>query len=413
MEQALQRRVGSAAFRSISSVSDLPKSNMPVLQYREYERLDFEHLLMNTTSSLVNAYIIRKALIRKHYLSNTVANWASKYPDSLLRKHFKFAFDFELDYAEFLDDALLEAYELHDSLQKNEERPDPEKEWWILKPGMSDRGQGIRLFSSENQLRGIFEEWEVEEPDAESESGSGSPENGKVEDEEEEQGGSKGVITSQLRHFIAQPYIDPPLLIPSSSNRKFHIRTYVLAVGALKVYVFKEMLALFAAKPYCPPWKMEDGVADLARHLSNTCFQEGGSANDGSVRRFWHLESDVPGLSSDWKEKVFDQICAITGEVFEAAARGMMIHFQTLPNSFELFGVDFMVDQDGTVWLLEMNAYPDFAQTGEELKEAVVGRLFEETVDVAVKPFFGLEDQAANGSEYMRLVANLNLGRKL
>lgn len=72
-----------------------------------------------------------------------------------------------------------------------------------------------------------------------------------------------------------------------------------------------------------------------------------------------------------------------------------------------------MVDQDGTVWLLEMNAYPDFAQTGEELKEAVVGRLFEETVDVAVKPFFGLEDQAANGSEYMRLVANLNLGRKL
>ena len=407
MEQALQRRLGNTARRPISSLSDLPKSNLPVFQYREYERLDFEHVMFHTSSSLANAYVIRKALTRKHYLSNTVTNWASKHPDSLLRKHFAFGFDFELDYAEFLDDALLEAYELHESLQKNEERTDSEKEWWILKPGMSDRGQGIRLFSSEDQLRGIFEEWEV---DSDDELDEDDQDNQKDDDDGEKQEGT-GVITSQLRHFIAQPYIDPPLLLPSSSNRKFHIRTYVLAVGALRVYVFKEMLALFAAKSYCRPWEAEDNVIDLARHLSNTCFQEGGSANEGSVRRFWKLESDVPGLSPEWKEKVFDQICAITGEVFEAAARGMMVHFQTLPNAFELFGVDFLVDKDGNTWLLELNAYPDFAQTGEELKEAVVGRLFEETVDVAVKPFFGLSEEAASGSEYMKLVANLDLGR--
>ena len=399
MKQALQRRLGSTVYRSISSLSDLPNTKLPVFQYREYERLDFEHMMFNTSSSLTNAYIIRKALIRKHYLSNTVTNWVSKHPDSLLRKHFKLGFDFELDFAEFLDDALLEAYELHDSLGKNAEKPDPEKEWWILKPGMSDRGQGIRLFNSEDQLREIFEEWEVDEPDDEAE---------QDEQEEEEQGG-QGIVTSQLRHFIAQPYIDPPLLLPSSKNRKFHIRTYVLAVGALKVYVFKEMLALFAAKSYTPPWETEDEVIDLARHLSNTCFQEGGAANEGSVRRFWQLESEVPGLSSDWKEKVFDQICGITGEIFEAAARGMMVHFQTLPNAFELFGVDFMVDADGNAWLLELNAYPDFAQTGEELKEAVVGRLFEETVDIAVKPFFGVEGGARGD---LKLVADLDLGRR-
>lgn len=408
MTQALQSRLGSNTCRSISSLSELSKRSQLVFQYREYERLDFEHVMMHTSSSLANAYIIRKALIRKHYLSNTVSSWVSKHPDSLLRNHFKFGFDFELDYAEFLDDALLEAYELRHSLEKNEERPDSEKEWWILKPGMSDRGQGIRLFNSEDQLREIFEGWEVDESDIESDAGS------PLEQPEEEEGGKsgdQGVVTSQLRHFIAQPYIDPPLLLPSSFNRKFHIRTYVLAVGALKVYVFKEMLALFAAKSYSPPWEAEDEVIDLARHLSNTCFQEGGSTNEGSVRRFWRLESEVPGLSSNWKEKVFDQICGITGEVFEAAARGMMVHFQTLPNAFELFGVDFMVDENGTVWLLELNAYPDFAQTGEELKEAVVGRLFEETVDVAVKPFFGLGDESANGSEHMKLVANLDLGR--
>lgn len=403
VDRALTRRLGSTSKR-VSSVSELPDASAPLFQYREYERLDFEHIMSRSSTSLSSAYIIRKALIRKHYLSNTVANWISKHPDSILRHHFKPAFDFELDYAEFLDDALLEAYELNDSLAKNEERPDSEKEWWILKPGMSDRGQGIRIFNSEDQLREIFEEWEEDSDDE-----SGSETNA---DDAEADGSAAldtGIVTSQLRHFLAQPYIDPPLLLPSSSNRKFHIRTYVLASGSLKVYVFKEMLALFAAKAYCAPHEEEDDVADLARHLTNTCFQEGGSSNEGSVRRFWDLDHHVPGLSADWKEKIFDQICSVTGEVFEAAARGMMVHFQTLPNAFELFGVDFLVDATGDVWLLELNAYPDFAQTGENLKEAVVGRLFEEVVDVAVKPFFGLGDGA--GTDDMKLVADIDLGR--
>lgn len=405
VERALTRRLGNdACTKRISDLSELPDSSAPVFQYREYERLDFEHIMSHSSTSLANAYIIRKALIRKHYLSNTVANWISKHPDSILRHHFKPAFDFELDYSEFLDEALLEAYELRESLEKNEERPDSEKEWWILKPGMSDRGQGIRLFSSEDQLREIFEEWD-EESDVEDESGSEDT----VPQTTTPAAHDDGVVTSQLRHFMAQPYIDPPLLLPSSSNRKFHIRTYVLATGALKVYVFKEMLALFAAKSYRAPHESEDEVQDLARHLTNTCFQEGGASNEGSVRRFWDLDHHVPGLAADWKEKIFEQICAVTGEVFEAAARGMMVHFQTLPNAFELFGVDFLVDAEGNAWLLELNAFPDFAQTGEDLKEVVVGRLFEETIDVAVKPFFGLGGGYGEGG--MKLVTDLNLGR--
>ncbi|PYI34068.1 putative tubulin-tyrosine ligase [Aspergillus indologenus CBS 114.80] len=416
MEQALQRRLGAGHSRTISSLADLPSPSAPVFQYREYERLDFEHAMMHSSSSLANAYIIRKALIRKHYLSNTVTNWVTKHPDSVLAKHFKFACDFELDYAEFLDDALLEAYELRESLERNETLPEGEKEWWILKAGMSDRGNGIRLFNSEDGLREIFEEWDPDSDDDDEEDDEDNEEEERpAKPEEDDNDDDHGVVTSQLRHFIAQPYIDPPLLLPSAANRKFHIRTYVLAVGSLKVYVFREMLALFAAKPYCAPADeaSADEVTDLARHLTNTCFQDGGSANEGSVRRYWQLDAAVPGLAPDWKEHLYDQICAVTGEVFEAAARGMMVHFQTLPNAFELFGVDFLVDHAGNAWLLELNAYPDFAQTGEDLKDLVVGRLFEETVDVAVKPFFGLGEPAAvRGTESMRLVADLELGRK-
>ncbi|KAL3466629.1 survival protein sure-like phosphatase/nucleotidase [Aspergillus heterothallicus] len=408
VEKALKSHLGSR-HRAISSIADLPSCSAPVFQYREYERLDFEHAMMNSTTSLTNAYIIRKALIRKHYLSNTVTSWITKHPESVLSKHVKVSVEFELDYAEFLDDALLEAYELRESLEDNESKPDSEKEWWILKPGMSDRGQGIRLFNSEDQLREIFEEWE----------GDTSDEDEDDEDRNESDGknmaSASGVITSQLRHFIAQPYIDPPLLLPSSNNRKFHIRTYVLAVGALKVYVFKEMLALFASKPYISPSSSSESNADvineLTRHLTNTCFQDGSLPENETVRRFWDLEAEVSNLNTNWKESVYDQICQITGEIFTAAARGMMIHFQTLPNAFEIFGIDFLVDAEGTAWLLEVNAYPDFGQTGSGLRDIVVGGLFDNAIQVGVKGFFRLldeEDQEGNG---LNMVADLNLGR--
>ncbi|KAI9842658.1 MAG: hypothetical protein M1838_003049, partial [Thelocarpon superellum] len=208
------------------------------------------------------------------------------------------------------------------------------------------------------------------------------------------------IITSQLRHFVAQPYIHPPLLLPLSSTppRKFHIRTYVVAVGSLRVYVYREMLALFATAPYRSP---SFQAGHLSSHLTNTCLQDdGGAAGRNNVRRFWDLPTP-PQLETDWTSGVYDQICHVTGETFEAAARGMMVHFQTLPNAFEVFGLDFLVDGAGTVWLLEVNAFPDFKQTGGELKSLVAG-LFDGVVAVAIRPFFGLDERETEGRETER-----------
>ncbi|KAL1958252.1 hypothetical protein VTO42DRAFT_4760 [Malbranchea cinnamomea] len=408
--KALHNQLQGTPYEIISDLSELPDPLHPVLQYRIYEKSDFDHVMAHPRTSLVNSYIIRKALIRKHYLSSTIATWITKHPHSVLAKHFKPAVDFELDYAEFLDEALLEAYELRESLERNEGKKESEKEWWILKPGMSDRGQGIRLFNSESSLQEIFEEWEEGEDDDASEVNAIDTPKGS------EDKADNGIVTSQLRHFIAQPYIHPPLLLPSASNRKFHIRVYVLAVGSLKVYVYREMLALFAAKPYANPWD-DVNIEDLSRHLTNTCLQTGaGLDGTESVRRFWSLDDTIPSLGTDWKEKIYEQICAVTSEVFEAAAKGMLVHFQTLPNAFEIFGVDFLVDGDGRAWLLELNAFPDFRQTGEELRDHVVGKLFEGVVDVAVKPFFDIKPNGditpGHTQSGLRLVADLHLGKK-
>lgn len=395
----------------------------PVLQYTAYESLDFEHAMAHPQTSLVSAYVIRKALIRKHYLSNTISAWLVKHPESTLRESFKACEHFELDYSEFLDDALVEAWDLNASMARNVEQKEPAtKEWWILKPGMSDGGNGIRLFSSLEELQDIFEGWdedsdfvpESDEDDDEDEEDSDlTEEEDKVEEDanrqdEHSNDDEGGAMTSQLRHFIVQPYIDRPLLLASMGNRKFHIRAYVLAVGALRVYIYREMLALFAARRYSPPWNIEDiNEGGLASQLTNTCFQDE-STRESSVRRFWALQDDA--IPSGWQEKVFSQICEVTGEVFEAAAREQMVHFQTLPNAFEVFGVDFLVDERLNVWLLELNAYPDFKQTGQGLQDQVVGGLMEAVAKVAIVPFFDRSGKSS-GNDQMALVRSIELGR--
>jgi tubulin--tyrosine ligase len=415
---AVKARIPSELLVLIKDASELPSNDSKFLQWRQYEQLDFDRLMSGSDASLSNSYVIRKALIRKHYLSMTVSHWLTKNPESSLKRHVKPGVEFEVDFAEFLDDALIEAFELHESWQRNASKEASEREWWILKPGMSDRGQGIRLFSSEEELTEIFEEWdppsddEEEEDDEAAHSGDEeTPSASKSEIEDD-----NGIMTSQLRHFVAQPYIDPPRLMSPphpSAGRKFHIRTYVLAVGALKVYVYKPMLALFAGKPYSPP-SSEETAPDLSAHLTNTCLQTG--EREGSVHAFWALPYTLPDLktqTSDWREDVFKQICDATGQVFEAAARSMSIHFQPLPNAFELFGLDFMVDAEGMTWLMEVNAFPDFAQTGGELQDLVKG-LMEDVVDVAIKPYFGVEEEGkrSQGDDGLVQVLDIDLGKR-
>ncbi|WPH02929.1 putative tubulin--tyrosine ligase [Acrodontium crateriforme] len=435
---ALQSRLPQGVLVLINDPSELPSPTSKLLQWRQYESIDFENLMVNPETSLANSYVIRKALIRKHYLSSTISHWLSKNPDSVLANHVKSSVEFEVDYAEFLDDALVEAWELKASWERNEalELGELGREWWILKPGMSERGQGIRLFSSEEELTEIFEEWDPpsddEEDDEDDPAHSGDEANGKsfppqtrinVEDDEEQ---GNGVMTSQLRHFIAQPYIDPPLLLPNphpSANRKFHIRTYVLAVGALQIYVYKPMLALFAGQPYTAPGAAPASSSNhqtdepepspntnLAAHLTNTCLQTG--EREGSVHAFWSLPSTLPGLPTPWRETIFTQIQQTTAEIFLAAARSMSIHFQTLPNAFEIFGLDFMVDAAGKTWLLEVNAFPDFAQTGDKLSGVVEG-LMEAVVDVAVAGFYGVdgEKKEVDGEKLVK-VLDVDLGRR-
>lgn len=339
-------------------------SESPIFHYGDYEDIDIDSIGIND-NYFIPSYIYRKALIRKHYLANTVHHYVTKNPQSILKKAVPESYQLEVDYAEFLDDALDDAYELREEINQGDKL-------WILKPSMSDKGQGIRIFRTVDQLQDIFNSFE-----------EGS------DDEEEEDGDNNGIILSQLRHFIVQEYKSDPLLLKPYDNKKFHLRTYVVCLGDLKVFVYKNILTLFAGSPFKLPTdaeEEEEGIS-MEGHLTNTCLQEG---DNPLVVPFWKLQD----VSTSEKTEIFDQICDIVKELFTAATSVDKMNFQPMNNAIEIFGIDFLVNRDSSVNLLEVNSYPDFKQTGDDLKD-VIYELFERTVVELIDPMVSKKDVTA------------------
>ncbi|KAJ1923937.1 tubulin--tyrosine ligase [Tieghemiomyces parasiticus] len=369
----------------------------PLLLWLEYEDLDWD-LIFNSTPSrpvLANAYCIRKGLIRKAQMAFNIHKYVAKNPDSILTRAVPATFIFELDHPDYLDEALNENFEIDQALTQNAQlreaqgtgvetesagKAGSEIQRFILKPSLTGRGAGIHLFDTREGLEEILESYFEDDSDDE-----------EVEDEDTwsvDQG-------TQIREWVVQAYVDRPLLL--AGGRKFHIRAYVLALGAVEVFLWRDMLCLFAPHRYTL-----DDLTDHGVHLTNTCLQTDRPEFDESraVYSFW---DDLPTLTNaqgeqaltrEALEAAFDQMKAVLHDLFDAVMSETTT-FQARQNCFELFGFDFLLDERYGVHLLEANAFPDFKQTGTRLQPVVEG-LFEASAQLVARQ---LERYQSGGTE--------------
>ena len=190
--------------------STRPQSFGKLIQWSSYDEID--HVLTHSHSThhddvqvRSSSYIIRKALIRKHFLSSCIHSYLTKNPDSVLRTAVPKTWEIEISFADDLDDLWAdELWDLSDVLDRPESiattsPTETYDRWWILKPGMSDRGMGIRLFNSKDGLRRVLEEFDDESDDL-----------GGGDDGDGAGGGATAahdntsIAISQLRHFVIQ-----------------------------------------------------------------------------------------------------------------------------------------------------------------------------------------------------------------
>jgi tubulin---tyrosine ligase len=201
----------------------------------------------------------------------------------------------------------------------------------------------------------------------------------------------EGIVRLTSVHFfrVLQRYIGHPLLL---DKRKFHIRAYALAVSALRVYLYDDCLTLCSGTRY-----RHDDTANLSAHITNTAYQVSTDprfCEQDCVLR-WSADDIAPILLRDGTcgsideagnaiRKVVDQMRAITGELFRAYDNEFGV-FAPIEGCFEHYGLDFLVDNEWHVYLLEVNPGPDFKQTGNKL-ESVIANLMGSTIDVALLP---------------------------
>lgn len=128
--------------------------------------------------------------------------------------------DIEISFADDLDDLWAdELWDLSVVLDESVASPETDGRWWILKPGMADRGMGIRLFDSKERLRQILEEFD---DDCQSD-GDGDGDGAAAPTD------STTIAISQLRHFVIQASSASLFRMVPNSNNIFRNTYHVLS----------------------------------------------------------------------------------------------------------------------------------------------------------------------------------------
>jgi tubulin---tyrosine ligase len=399
-------------------------------QWSEYERIDWHNGVLPGRHG-ASSYCIRKGLSRKAQLAHYTHRHVCKYPNSILREaipqtvvldcwsvwdddiggtpkmnHQSGLADVVVSIGSMahsgdgsavnrrvkLDTCLSEAKLMMNSaestyqsrLAANNEGDEPAPVW-ILKGSTTNKGAGIYIVHLYEQVvdhcwsEPSIREWYV------------CIRNVLIQLSNDYRYRINELTVSQfVFDRVLQRYVANPLLL---RKRKFHIRAYVLAVGALRVYFYRNCLALCAGKKY----SNDNHYTNLSAHITNTAFQIETDINFQEKLNVlqWNEEViapilmrdgtfDTEKLAADAIRATISKMESITGELF-SAYKGEFGVFAPINGCFEQYGLDFLVDDQWNVFLLEVNPGPDFKQTGNKL-ESLIENLMGCTVDVALLP---------------------------
>ncbi|XP_061174345.1 tubulin--tyrosine ligase-like [Saccostrea echinata] len=167
-------------------------------------------------------------------------------------------------------------------------------------------------------------------------------------------------VDQQTQAFVIQRYIHNPLLL--EEDRKFDIRCWVLLDANYNVYVFEEGVLRTASESY-----QRENLDDVTSHLTNHCLQKDLSANFGMYEE--GNEMFFPAFNRYLQSKfgvtldtaILPQIKDIVKTVFKIVKERISTNFLGY-QSFQLFGFDFVVDDEMMVHLIEINGAPACAK---------------------------------------------------
>ena len=272
------------------------------------------------------------------------------------------------------------------------------KQLWILKPSDLSRGRGLELFNTLEQLHQFLLMYTKEGYCAPDYSVLGYSDDNKHshwvdfnKDGGDNMSASTAVTKKAARSgfsaltfqsFVIQKYIERPLLF---KGYKFDIRVLALYTSNCQLFVFPESYIRLSSYEYSP-----DNL-NYYVHLTNNAVQcnskNYGSLCDGNIFGMTEFEKHI----RDLEKAKFDQRVKngetepgekdpsekFDGTYFMSEIRRVIkicfdaghsvINPNQRVNIFELFGFDFMIDENYKVWLIECNNVPSLSESNNFL----------------------------------------------
>ena len=238
------------------------------------------------------------------------------------------------------------------------------KNTWLLKRTNLNRGREIKIFSD---LKSILDE--IEE--------------------------SK----TKYNHLIIQKYIEAPLLY---NNRKFDIRiwvlfTYISRGYNLEVYVFKEGHLKASSEPF------NLYSEDLYVHLTNYSVQKYNInfskieiGNEISFKTFQDV-LDKNNQGKNFKKDIYPKILKIIA--ISANCVKNKINILNRNNCFEIYGYDFILDENFEPFLLEVNTNPGLEESSPLIK-MLVPRMIDDAFRLTIDKVFERNDKNKDISQF-------------
>ena len=231
------------------------------------------------------------------------------------------------------------------------------KNLWIIKPVNLNRG---RFISVEKNLKDIIKKAEEIQNKK------------KINVDDKKKGND-----IKCEYLILQKYLEKPLLY---QGRKFDIRIWVLFISCQEedVYIFKQGHLKATCTQYDPDSN------DLYVHLTNYSVQKYNEnfskieiGNEIPFSSFQN-ELDKNNTGKNFYKDIYPKITRIV-RITGGAAKGK-INFLSKRYCFEIFGYDFILDNNFQPYLLEINTNP-----GLEISSPLISILLPRMVDDALK----------------------------
>ncbi|KAK9814231.1 hypothetical protein WJX72_002606 [[Myrmecia] bisecta] len=180
--------------------------------------------------------------------------------------------------------------------------------------------------------------------------------------------------------WVVQKYIENPMLV---GGRKFDIRAYALMTPEGKILMYNNSYVRTSSTPFSL-----DNLADRSVHLTNDAVQKHidnyGAFEEANKMTMEDLQR-VLGDKVDVQGDIVPQMWECAKHVFSAVLS--KLNPKQHQHCFELFGLDFMIDEANRVYLIEVNTSPALYRCCRILKE-MLPPVIEEVVQKCIDPLF-------------------------